>query len=398
MMRAISRAIIIIVSLTFLFSFSTCFAGPVPDTGQTKCYDGVQEIPCPLPGEPFYGQDANYTTNPHSYTKLDAKGNDLPDSASSWVMVRDNVTGLIWENKTDDGSIHDKDNVYSWGNAPDAFIAKLNVRRFGGFHDWRLPTIKELSTLVDSSICSPSIDLLYFSNTQSSRYWSSTIAPFGWYVWNQYAWNIIFDCGSMGFTYTSENYYVRAVRDGQSGSFDNTFIDNGDGTITDTNSGLMWEQSGLTAASWTGALSYCDSLNLGGHNDWRLPDRNELQSLVDATQGYLVIDTTFFPDTQDSRYWSSTTVGTPSIAWYVNFVEDGQVSYGYKSDNFYVRAVRSVSTTSTTISSTTTTTITSGPCVVEAIYNEQSEQTELLRMYRDNVLSKTPEGQEIIKT
>ncbi|HHC23824.1 MAG TPA: hypothetical protein ENK58_00205 [Desulfobacterales bacterium] len=63
--------------------------------------------PLPAPGEDFYGQDAQYTTNPRSYTKPGAGGNDLPDSAASWTMVRDNVTGLIREVKTGDGSVRD---------------------------------------------------------------------------------------------------------------------------------------------------------------------------------------------------------------------------------------------------------------------------------------------------
>ena len=87
---------------------------PVPDTGQTKCYDNSVEIPYPQPGEPFYGQDAQYAGPARSYTKLDANGDDLADDAASWVMVRDNVTGLIWEVKTDDGSIHDKDKTCTW--------------------------------------------------------------------------------------------------------------------------------------------------------------------------------------------------------------------------------------------------------------------------------------------
>ena len=86
----------------------------MPDTGQTKCYNTSSEILCPNPGEAFYGQDGNYLINPPSYTKLDAVGNDLSDTATSWTMVRDNVTGLIWEVKTDDGSVHDKDNKYTW--------------------------------------------------------------------------------------------------------------------------------------------------------------------------------------------------------------------------------------------------------------------------------------------
>lgn len=50
------------------------WADPVPDTGQTKCYNNTVEIPCPSSGQPFYGQDANYTITPMSYTKLDGSG------------------------------------------------------------------------------------------------------------------------------------------------------------------------------------------------------------------------------------------------------------------------------------------------------------------------------------
>jgi hypothetical protein len=99
-------------------------ATPVPDTGQTKCYDNSQEIACPNPGEDFYGQDAQYGPNLHSYTKLDVNGNALPFSATEWEMVRDNVTGLIWEIKTDDGTIHDKDNRYRWDDAQNVFIKR----------------------------------------------------------------------------------------------------------------------------------------------------------------------------------------------------------------------------------------------------------------------------------
>ena len=76
------------------------WAAPVPDTGQTQCYDVVGSvITCPSPGQSLYGQDASCGINPMSYTKLDGSGNTLPDTASSWVIVKDNVTELIWEVK-----------------------------------------------------------------------------------------------------------------------------------------------------------------------------------------------------------------------------------------------------------------------------------------------------------
>jgi len=69
------------------FITDTCApAGPIPDTGQTKCYNDSSEINCPQAGQDFYGQDANYTINPPSYTKLDASGNTLSDSAISLRM------------------------------------------------------------------------------------------------------------------------------------------------------------------------------------------------------------------------------------------------------------------------------------------------------------------------
>ena len=93
---------ILILSLILILAFPiSAFVRPVPDTGQTTCYDGSSEIACPQTGEAFYGQDAQYTINSPSYTKLDTSGNPVPYTATSWAMVRNNITGLIWEVKTE---------------------------------------------------------------------------------------------------------------------------------------------------------------------------------------------------------------------------------------------------------------------------------------------------------
>ena len=227
-----------------------------------------------------------------SYTKLDANGNSLPDSATSWVMVKDNVTGLIWEMKTNKDGVknyndpHDADNTYTWydsnpatnggyagtpGNDTEEYIATLNDAKYGGYSDWRVPTFKELATIVNYSIPypGPTIDILYFPNTVSSFYWSSTTT----------ADNAYGACGVSfyyGYDYYGPNknngFYVRAVRGGQSGSLGHSvirlfnidengllhdelatgggFTDNGDGTVTDASTGLMWQQDGSTNKSW----------------------------------------------------------------------------------------------------------------------------------------------------
>jgi len=213
------KKLFLVSALLLVLPFIICMAPrPLPDTGQTKCYDaaGNEIIPCPSSGADFYGQDANYALcNPASYTKLDANGNDLPVQATEWVMVRDNVMGLIWENKTDDGGIHDKDNAYNRDNVQSVFITNLNLQNFGGHNDWRLPTIKELSRLVDSSIPypGPTININYFPNTQPSEYWSSTSGindP-------SCAWAVSFNQGYVDCYDKSSNLFVRAVWQNPSG-------------------------------------------------------------------------------------------------------------------------------------------------------------------------------------
>ena len=83
--RLFRRVFLIVTVVSFIIPFYVFAAGDLPDTGQTTSYTTV------------FGEDSDYTINPPSYTKLDQAGNELPDSAVNWVMVRDNVTGLIWE-------------------------------------------------------------------------------------------------------------------------------------------------------------------------------------------------------------------------------------------------------------------------------------------------------------
>ena len=117
-----------------------------------------------------------------------------------------------------------------------------------------------------------------------------------------------------------------------------SFTDNGNGTVSDSDTGLMWQkEDDNTTRTWESAISYCEGLSLGSYNDWRLPNIKELRSIVDTTTYSPAINSTYFPNTNSSSYWSSTTY-TP-YAWYVGF-SNGVVSYGYESDYYYVLCVR----------------------------------------------------------
>jgi hypothetical protein len=131
------------------------------------------------------------------------------------------------------------------------------------------------------------------------------------------------------------------------------FTDNSDGTIKDNATSLVWQKcsQGLsgtscssgtaTTASWASAVSYCNSLSLASKT-WRLPNVNELKSIIDYTKSTSPsIDTTAFPSTVASVYWSSTTTaGGGSLAWIVYFSSSGNsVNSDNKPNTYYVRCV-----------------------------------------------------------
>ncbi len=126
-----------------------------------------------------------------------------------------------------------------------------------------------------------------------------------------------------------------------------SYTNNGDGTVTDTVTGLMWQETVAAstfawgAASSPGtAQSYCSTLSTGGHADWRLPTGIELVSIVDWATLNPSIDSTYFPSTPGSFFWSSTPVaGSPFDAWYVDF-GDGDTNYVDVTYTYNVRCVR----------------------------------------------------------
>ncbi len=111
--------------------------------------------------------------------------------------------------------------------------------------------------------------------------------------------------------------------------------------VTDSVTSLQWQDDAIDSnTTWQGAIDRCEALSLGGYTDWRLPNFNELKSIVDRTKSNPAI-VSGFTNTSSNNYWSSTTnVGNSNRAWDVYF-NDGNVSCsGIKDGSFYVRCVR----------------------------------------------------------
>ena len=159
---------------------------PLPDSGQTKCYDtNGKEMSCPAAGQPLYGQDAQYQGAPPAYQD---NGNQT---------VTDRKSGLIWM-ESDDGTRR------TWQGAVDY----CNGLDFAGRSDWRLPARFELDSIVDYGRFYPAINPVFCS--QSSFYWSAM--PYAGDP--VYAWGIYFNDGGDHWLDKINKYYVRCVRAG----------------------------------------------------------------------------------------------------------------------------------------------------------------------------------------
>jgi uncharacterized membrane protein len=123
-----------------------------------------------------------------------------------------------------------------------------------------------------------------------------------------------------------------------------SYTDNADGTVTDSMTGLMWQQATTTTRTWANALTYCNDNTPGlPGSGWRLPNVKELFSLVDfGISSNAKINLTYFPGTPTSGFWPATTfpgTGNQQLAMVVNF-GNGDVNYNNKTVSFYVRCVR----------------------------------------------------------
>jgi hypothetical protein len=120
------------------------------------------------------------------------------------------------------------------------------------------------------------------------------------------------------------------------------FFPNGDGTVTDTKTGLMWQQGdnqNTQYRTWQQAVDYCDTLAFANHDDWRAPRIDELETIIDFTRSSPAIDPVF--SANSATYWSSSTdFNNPDRAWYVYFDGGSVTAYDKTYVGLYVRCVR----------------------------------------------------------
>lgn len=255
----------------------------VVDTGQTVCYDIMREIPCPQLARPLYGQDAHYNGPPPTYQN------------NGDGTISDLNTGLMWAPAGE--------KKMTWQEA----VEGASTFRHGGYNDWRLPTIKELYSLILFSGTDPdpqggSEGLKPFIDTRFFPFWYGNPAEGERIIDSQFAtatrcvtpimggiqamFGVNFADGRIK-AYPIEavkRYFVMYVR-GNPAYGKNDFIDNGDGTVTDRATGLMWmKEDSKKGMTWEEALAYCENLEWAGYTDWRLPNAKELQSIVDYTR------------------------------------------------------------------------------------------------------------------
>lgn len=346
------------VSVTPLFTYT------IVDTNQTLCYDSTTGDSVTCTGT---GQDGEYS---NEYQPEYVLCNDES-------VAVDQNTGLMWQTSTDtDGVSGLTDDDKMARDEAESYCSSLT---YGTYTDWRLPSVKELYSIylfsgrdlsgmtnattngasVDYSGISPYIDNATFdigygdtnageriidgqyatttvnvSNVTSGITESSAEAFFGVNFVDGHVKSYETDITVNGVN--TATYYVRCVRDNTSYGT-NSFVNNNDTTISDTATGLMWEQDDSNATDFDDALSICNDATTAGHSDWRLPNIKELQSIVDYTKSPAqdnspAIDTDYFNatsfineagQTDWGYYWSSSALldytGDGSKGAYITF-------------------------------------------------------------------------------
>lgn len=194
------------------------------------------------------------------------------------------------------------------------------------YNDWRLPTKEELSTLYTNR--------QLIGGFTTKRYWSSSLS-------NSYSYYVDFADGTIGYTNSSNQYYVRAVRT----------ITNENGIYELASANVMVQTQDLGCVNWTSANLMCQNSTLANYTDWRLPTQAELMILYNNRD----IIGGFVTSINGAEYWSSqkNSDGNPVGVDFYN----GSLFWNYASKSYNVRAVRTLNGSSATEPTVTTSSV-----------------------------------------
>jgi hypothetical protein len=271
--------------------------------------------------------------------------------------VADGVTGLIWEGKTDDGGLRDKDNRYTnqgGGAGTDAsgYVAAVNAAALCGHADWRLPTMLELHTLLDYSRTStPALDPTWFPHTASSDHWTSDSTGLNNNAWTLYPSP---QAGAAQFLRTS-SLAVRLVRGRLNTSSPRYSLatvpfgsDAAQNVVNDAVSGLQWRRC-LQGQTWNGSAC-TGTLTVYNHRSalaaqdatagWRMPNAREARSVLEINHAPPYLNALFAAPSMDVTWTTTADVSDPLNRAYVLNTQNGNVNTNNRSDFFPVRLVR----------------------------------------------------------
>lgn len=225
--------------------------------------------------------------------RVASSGTTIDRYQANDTVVTDHKTGLVWQNSYD---VHTFDDALT-------YCSDLNL---GGFTDWRLPRVDELSTIVDYSQFNSAIDGVF--KCAPYYFWTSTPDS----QTSLSAWTVDFYGGWTWVGITDQEGYFRCVRGGPywSAMPAERMLNQAGTTVKDAFTGLTWQQTdGGIHSNMSEAKDYCRNLLLDGKDDWRLPTIEELEGLIDyslsfpahpgilhLTDDYYFSSTIFAPD------------------------------------------------------------------------------------------------------
>ena len=287
----------------------------LPDTGQTRCFNNFKQIKCPAQGEPFWGQDANYPRDVSQYFVGELEGK---------TIVEDRVTGLTW--------FRPESGAEDWATAQ-SLINSLNDA--DSQMSWRMPTVREIESLASYG-SDPGMAFAVFNmaGDTCSWFWSDTSCS--------YPSSTMLAYSSSSNKIQNFDMITKLLVLAVSGPpmYGISRLRSGNGTVTDLETGIVFQADESGPMTWQEALHYCEHLEAAGLSDWKLPDIRELLSIVRFGKGSPFIDTNLFPGARPGSYWSSTTFEkSPNMAWVVDFSTGTPYQGGFKNRRYFVRCI-----------------------------------------------------------